>query len=229
MSVAGVLIILVLAVVPLVAWPLLSRARRTGVFIEAVIAIYLVLVAAVGFEWIGTRAKLDILLSYAPFTTALIWLGWRIERQQLGDGGVRANRRRAVGWGLVAGHVGLMVLCCTPLAFTLSSNPFVPGSDEVLPLPADLVVVSDEDRGCGSGVCTRTVTMTGSAGHAAQVVYNQAVEHLRRQHGWQLDAEGYGCRPAGWLADRTKLCVSVRVDAAQNVAVNLEGVRAFVL
>jgi hypothetical protein len=226
-SVAGVLIILVLAVVPLVAWPLLSRARRIGLFIEAVIAIYLVLVAAVGFGWIETRARLDVLLSYAPFTTALIWLGRRIERRQLGDGGVGADRRRAAGWALVAGHVGVMVLCCTPLAFTLSSNPFVPGSDEVLPLPADLVLVSDEDRGCGSGVCTRTVTVTGSTGQAAEGVYNQVVEHLRRQHGWRLDTEGYGCRPAGWLVDRTQLCVSVRADAPQNVAINLEGVRAF--
>jgi hypothetical protein len=228
-SVVGVVVIVVWAVPPLVAWPLLSRARRTRLFIEAVIAIYLVLVAAVGIGWIETRARLEVLLSYALVTTALIGLGWRIERRWSGDGGVRTDRRMAAGWTLVGGYVGVVVLCCAPLTFTFSANPFVPGSSEVLPLPASLALVSDEDLGCGSGVCSRMVTVTGSAGQAAEVVYSQVVEHLRRQHGWRLDTEGYGCRPHGWLLDRTQLCVSVRADAPQTVAIDLEGVRGFVL
>lgn len=223
MSVVGVLIIVVWAVVPLGAWPLVSRARRIRLVIEAIIAIYVVLVAAVGFGWIETRARLEVLVSYALFTTGLIWLGWRIERRRLGDGGVRTDRRTVAGWTLVAGYVAVMVLCFAPL--TLSLDPFVPDSNEVLPLPAGLALVSDEDLGCGSGVCTRMVTVTGDAGQPAEVVYSQVVEHLRRQHGWRLDTEGYGCRPAGWLVDRTQLCVSVRADTPQNVAIDLEGLR----
>jgi hypothetical protein len=229
MSVTGVAIILVWAAVPLLAWPLLSRARSTGVVIEFLIAICLVLLIAVGFEWIETRARLEVLLAYAPFTAALIWLGRRIERRQLGAVGAGGDRRRAAGRILVAGHVSVVMLCCTPVAFSLSSNPFLPGSDELLPLPAGTVLVSDEDEGCGSGVCTRKMTVTGSNGQAAEIVYSQVVDHLRRRHGWRIDSDGDECRPAGWLVDRTLLCVGVRVDGPQNVVIDLQGARAFVL
>lgn len=227
MSVIGVVIILVWAAAPLLAWLLLSRVRSTGVVIELVIAVYLVLLVAVGFGWIETRAKVEMLLAYAPLTVALIWLGRRIEHRRLGATAVKGGRKRAVGRMLVAGHVGATVLCCTPAAFSLSSNPFLPSDDEVLPLPAGTVLVSNEDEGCGSGICTRSVTVTGSDGQAAEIVYRQVVEQLRRQHGWRFDSGGYECRPAGWLVDRTELCISVRVDAPRNVVIELQGARAF--
>jgi hypothetical protein len=222
--VVGVVSVVLWAVVPLIAWPMLSRSPRTGIAIEVVIAACLAVLVAAGLGVIETRARIEIALAYSPVAAALMWLGRRIERR--GRPAARADRRRAVGRALVAGHVGVVLLCCTPAAVGFGSNPFVPGSSEVLPLPAGLILVSDQELGCGGGVCTRQLTVTGGDGRKGEIVYRRVVDHLHRKHEWRLDAEGSTCRPSGWLLERAELCVEVRLDHQQDVVIQLDGARA---
>jgi hypothetical protein len=222
----GMAITAVGAGTPLLAWPLVGRTWRTGVAVEVLIAAYLVFVVAVGLGAIHTRARMEVLISYAPATATLIWLGWIVERRRLGPG--RTSRRVSTGAVLTGLHVAVAINCCIPSAFLASSDPFVPRSNEVLPLPTGMVVVSDDDTDCGSGMCTRTVTITSRDQRPADLLYQQVVTHLHREHGWHLATHGAGCRPAGWLLDRTTLCVAVRTVGVHTVVIDLTGERAFV-
>jgi hypothetical protein len=125
--------------------------------------------------------------------------------------GVVVSTRLFAGWLLV-------VLCCA--AVLGRPGPFFPAADQVLPLPDGLhaTVLPYDDGNCGSGSCARTITVQGRPGQSGEDLYTEAKQHVEAR-GW-----GRGCRPAGWLLDRTTECVELTVDAGQ-VTISLSGNR----
>ena len=225
MGTVGVVMVAVAAGAPLVAWPLISRRWFTGIAVEVLIAGYLTFVVAVGVGSIYTRARWEVLISYAPVAAALMWLGSMADRRRLGPR--RSSDRMVTGTVIAGVHLGILLMCGSGFAVMLNTEPFLPRANEVLPLPAGMVLVSDEDSGCGSGTCTRRLTITSDDERPATELYRDVVNHVRRERGWDLDRSA-GCRPAGWLLDHTTLCVQVGIGGPHDVSVALTGEQALV-
>ncbi|WP_406061494.1 hypothetical protein [Micromonospora sp. NBC_00860] len=136
------------------------------------------------------------------------------EHRRLGPGnqaGMVVSTRLLAGWLLV-------VLCCG--AVLGRPGPFFPATDQVLPLPNGLqaTVLPYDDGNCGSGSCQRTITVTGRTGQSGEDLYAEVKRHVKAR-GW-----GRGCRPVGWLLDRSTECIELAADAGQ-VTISLSGNR----
>ncbi|GIF75405.1 hypothetical protein Asi02nite_49230 [Asanoa siamensis] len=208
-------------VLPPVVWWRGARTRRVGLVVGSVLAAWAV--ATVILYFAAPASRLEILIGYLPIAMAVVALGRAVERTRLG----RAEWDQ--GWWLYLGSLLLagFVSCCFGLIATMSSSePFLPSADELLPVPAGLTaVVKERDAGsCGSGVCTLSITVTGSAGQTQDEVYARVHDHLV-DRGWDLDEYSAGCRMTGWLIGRREVCVKVS-NGEGAVRVWFEGARA---
>ncbi|AEV84539.1 hypothetical protein ACWT_3516 [Actinoplanes sp. SE50] len=196
----------------LLLWLLMSRAPRTRWIIAAGLAGQAA-TACLLFH-VFPRGVLEISLSVLVLSVATAVTGRLVERRRLGPA---KQTRVGVATHLLAGWSLLALLCGGGIA---RPGPFFPETDGVLPLPEGLhaTVRPTHDADCGSGSCTRTITVTGRPGQRGDDLYDELKRHLEKR-GW-----GSGCRPVGWLLDRSTACVELFV-AGNEVTIDLSGNR----
>jgi hypothetical protein len=222
------LLAVVWVAMPLAVWPRWSRHRPTRVVVEAVIGAHGLFLVAATAGWIRTRGALDLALAYYPVAALLIAGGLVVERRVLGPRPAWPSNPAIAGRLLVYGLALLTAGCCAPSIWLAeSSEPSTPGSDEVLPLPAGLRLVADQDDGCGSGSCGRSVVVASTDGRSAAQVLNQVRAHLEDARGWRFGKGDSACVRRSWLIDQGTICVHLRVDGPSTVDVSLSGSRAF--
>jgi len=214
--------VVVVFVLPLMAWALMARTLRFGWMVALAVLAWIGVV--VGIAAAFPRARAEMIAVYLPVALAICWLGRRAESRAL-----RPDAPREGGWAfgaLVALTVTATCLCGPALFYVLNSEPFLPSSDELLPLPQGLhATPADGDLPCGSGVCERRFTVAGEAGQPMVEVRQRVVQHLTAR-GWEFGSDGWACRPAGLLLDRTTMCASVFLYDGV-VHVTFEGARAW--
>ncbi|MEO3927726.1 hypothetical protein ABGB07_28235 [Micromonosporaceae bacterium B7E4] len=151
--------IVVLAALSAVVWWLVARTRRVG---------WTVGLTLVGWAAVATvvvtafpRARADVFVGYLPVAVAIIGAGRAVETRQLGG----AERDRGSWPYRMAIVLASFVACvCAPFSFyVFNGEPHLPSADELLPVPAGLTATVEEPTGppCGSGACSRFVTVTG--------------------------------------------------------------------
>jgi hypothetical protein len=195
------LLSLLMSRVPQIRW--VTALIMTGLTAVAVTLIFLL-----------PRGGREVLLACLVLALATVVCSRVAERRRLGP---NRQTRAAVPSYLLAGW--LFVVLCS-LTMLWRPAPFYPAADTVLPLPDGLQATVNpvEDGDCGSGLCTRTITVTGRPGQTGQDLYAEMRRHLQAR-GW-----GAGCRPVGWLLDRASECVEV-TPADGQVTIALSGSR----
>lgn len=228
---AGVIVGLLFAVVPLVCWAMMARTARAGWFVAAVLAACGAGGLGLAAGWVRSGEKLTLLAALALVMPLMIVFGIAAERRA-GAGRLRSGGVRGVA-GLVVSvaYLGFSftVVPLMVLTFLFEGAAYVPSGAEVLPLPAGLAVAGDQDQGCSSGshtTCSRQFLIVSTAGLPAGQAAQRLRDHLARVHGWRLGPElggGWGgCRTEGWLLDRQQVCVGVYVNQ-QQVTMLLQG------
>jgi hypothetical protein len=124
-----------------------------------------------------------------------------------------------IWWLRTVSAVLLMAALCLS-GVLLNPTPFAPPADKVLPMPAGLSATVDpfDDGDCGSGSCSRTITVTGRPGQSGDDLRAEVERHVRAR-GW-----GTECRPVGWLLDRATECLSLSAEA-DHLTIALSGNR----
>jgi hypothetical protein len=210
--ISSVLLVLIAIGPILLLWLLMSRVPRVR-WLAALILTGLTTVA-VTLIYLLPRGGREILLTCLVLALATVVLSRLAERRRLGPSRLT---RVIVPSYLLAGWL-FVVLCCSAMLWRPA--PFFPSADTVLPLPDGLQATVNpvNDGDCGSGSCTRTITVTGRRGQTGQDLYWEMRTHLKAR-GW-----GGGCRPVGWLLDRTTECVELSLADGQ-VTIPLSGHR----
>lgn len=210
--IAGVLWVLIETGPILLFWLVMSRDPRVRWLTAAILA-----GQAAGASVLAhllPRGLLEISLAALVLGLATALTGRLIERRRLGP----ARRARVgVATHLLAGW-SLVALCTGAVLW--QPAPFRPATDGVLPLPDGLhaTVRPAGDGDCGSASCTRTITVTGRPEQADADLHAELERHVRTR-GW-----GSGCRPVGWLLDRSTECVELAVRDGR-VTISLSGSR----
>jgi len=196
----------------LLLWLTMSRVPRVR-WLTALILTGLALVAA-ALIYLLPRGVLEILFACVVLAPVTVVLSYVAERSQLGQS---RHARVIVANCLLVGWLVVVLCCSVPL---WRPGPFFPSADTVLPIPAGLHATVDQvdDGDCGSGSCTRTITVTGRPLQSGQDLYAEMRRHLKAR-GW-----GTGCRPVGWLLDRSTECVELYL-AGDKVTIALAGDR----
>jgi hypothetical protein len=186
-----VLFVLIVIGPVLLLWLPASRVPRIRRLI-ALVLVGLIAVTATLVHFLP-RAGLEITL-----------IGLLLALSAVLAGHLMGPRQARAGWPtvLLAGWLSA-VLCLG--AIVLKPEPFFPATDLVLPLPPGLAATVDPygDGACGTGSCSRTITVTGRPGQSGDDLRAELKRHVEAR-GW-----GTGCRPAGWLLDRTTACVEL--------------------
>jgi hypothetical protein len=196
----------------LLFWLVMSREPQLRWIIAALIVGQATMASMLVYFF--PRAALEILLAAPVLGLVTAVSGRLIERRRLGpEGPARAGVATYLlaGWSLVA-------LC--GVAVVWQPAPFFPATDGALPLPDGLhaKVHPSDDGDCGSGSCTRTITVTGRPGQADDDLYAEVQRHVKTR-GW-----GSGCRPVGWLLDPTTECIELAAKG-NHVTIQLWGNR----
>ncbi|MEV4415219.1 hypothetical protein [Catellatospora sp. NPDC049609] len=198
---------------PVLGWLLLTRPGPARMAVAVVLAAWGALVGVA----LWTPVAVEALLAYGPVVVVIAVSGRRLVGAPAAE---PTAGRRWIRRGCAAFLVGAVLLGCGVALRAIADEPFVPAAAEVRPLPAGLTVLADtgEDgaRSCGSGACSRILTVGGDGDVTARVL-----AHLRGR-GWP-DLAAHDCRRVGWLIDRRYLCVQVRGTATEATIV-LEGV-----
>ncbi|MEV0897931.1 hypothetical protein [Actinoplanes sp. NPDC049802] len=206
------LLVLMLVGPMLLLWLVMSRTPWTRWIIAAGLAGQAAIAGMLVHFF--PRGFLEISLSVLVLALATCVTGRLVERRRLGPAGqarVGVATHLLAGWSLVALLIG---------ATLWRPAPFFPATDKVLPLPDGLraTVRSSGDANCGSGSCTRTITVTGRPGQGDDDLYEEVKRHVKKR-GWSS-----GCRPTGWLLDQTAECVELAV-VDNRVTIYLSGHR----
>ncbi|NMO54141.1 hypothetical protein HH310_23525 [Actinoplanes sp. TBRC 11911] len=182
------LLTLLLSVPLLVLWIAMSRAPRTRWTVSATIA--------------GLAVIAGVTIYLVPRGTVEISLGWLVLSLSAVVAGHAIERRRVSA--LFAAWLVLTVLAGL---VAWRPGPFYPATGGVLPLPDGLhaTVQPTGDGDCGSASCSRTITASGRPGQSGDDLWAEVRQHVISR-GW-----GHGCRPAGWLLDRSTECVELAV------------------
>lgn len=204
----------------LLCWFLVARVPAVRWAVAEILVLIALAVAGLTAGWIQTRARLELIVAAVPVAALVIGVGLLLQWRRPPDGPSLPGVRTGAGAAFLGAFGGFVAFCCVPGLD--GDGPFRPSDREFLPLPAGLVVVEDKDFGCGVGVCVRRFTVGSTDGASGAEIAAAVRWHLAERHGW---ADGDGCRPHGWLLDRSQLCVSVGTGA-DRVVVLLEGARA---
>jgi hypothetical protein len=194
----------------LLLWVPMARTRRTRWTVAAGLAVLTAVAAQVTVVF--PRAVFEATL------VALIVAGTVIAAATVAE--QRSPQPPRIWWLRTLFVVFLLLALCLYGAM-LRPAPFFPAAGEVLPLPAGLnaTVVPYGDGDCGSGACTRTITIAGRPGQSADELRAEVERHLAARD-W-----GTGCRPVGWILHRATECVEVTGNADQ-LTVSLSGLRS---
>jgi hypothetical protein len=179
----------------------MTRPSRTRWTVALILAGVIVLAAGLTSALPRARAEIGVVAVLVAMTVVTVAPG----------GPPRSARATAPG-SLVAGWV---VVALVVGAVLFRPGPFHPAADTVLPMPSGLQVVVKPagDGGCGAGSCPLAIIVTGGPGRDVEA---EVRRHLA-DRGW-----GSGCRPVGWLIDRSTECAEV-VPGAGHVTILLSG------
>ncbi len=206
-----VLLISIVAGPMFLLWLFMSRLSGVRWTVGAVLASLSVLGGLLAL-W-QPRAVWEILIAVVVLGSSSVITGRWTERRRVGRAPVRWSANLFAGWLLI-------VLC--GLGVLLRPGPFVPATDLVLPLPDCLTATpsSSEEGICGSGSCTRTITVTGRPGQSGADLLSEVRAHLQVR-----GLPDQACRPMGWLLDTSATCVELSTsDTAVTIA--LSGARS---
>jgi hypothetical protein len=148
--------------VPVACWWMLSRARISGAAAGLILAALSLAVISLVTGWVYLPVRLDLVMAYAPVATGVIGLGLLLQRLRLGAPAAPAGRPhvRIAAHAMLWTYVVAILLCCAPAVGELVSwEPTIPDDRELLPLPAGLTVLNEQNEVCGSGVCGWTITI----------------------------------------------------------------------
>jgi len=222
-------LVLVLASAPLVCWAMLARVPTIRWGIGLVLALFIAGMVGLSAGWIDTRAKVELLIGFAPASAAVVGVGLLLQRKRVRDLPPLHPYRRA-GKVLLLSYLAFALLCCTPMTIGMANDPYTPSDAELLPLPSGLVVVEDKELGCGSGVCSRSFTIGSSDGATADEIAAAIRNHLAVSHGWETvrhpaaPTAGSSIVPscASWwpldLIARSTSCSKVRAHCRPTIA-----------
>ncbi|GAA4022292.1 hypothetical protein GCM10022247_53140 [Allokutzneria multivorans] len=167
------------ALTPVGCWLLLARTERLLWPVALGLAGFGGLSFPVLSGLVPTELDRVLWLGYVPLTMLVVLLARRAE------GWAAPLTRRAL-----AGRV-VLILFAGPVWlgvgigwWLIETEPGMPSTSEVLPLPDGVRVVDDTRTGCGSNYCGRTVVIAGPAGESA-------VDTLRRVREDLLGAKGF--------------------------------------
>jgi hypothetical protein len=215
--------VFLILIIPLAVWALVALAFWPGL----VLAVGLLACAAGWLAlmcgWVATDQVTNTVLALAVLTPMLIIAGRLTDR-------VAVIRRAPPGrFWVISAHslpdacVGLNVLVfiAVIVAALYAEWGYTPPNSDVLPLPAALTVVSDQDRGCADS-CEREIDVMSAGRLSPERTAQVVVVALTSRHGWRMGPYQSGCRREGWLLGREDVCV--HVQTGQNaVQVLLEG------
>ncbi|TJZ97832.1 hypothetical protein [Actinacidiphila oryziradicis] len=208
---------------PPLCWARLARTRVVGAVVGAALLAAAALLIGELAGLLPQQPRAEAVVGYGPLTALLIGAGVLAERRLRG----RRPRTERTYHATVAlcSYLAVVLLLFTPyyVIFALR-EPWVPSTDLVLPLPPGYSVTADTGTagGCGSGTCSRGLTVIGPAGQSAADTAARLRGWLTTRHGWRLDANGSGSRRIGWLLDPRLESVDVGL-ADQRVDILLEG------
>jgi hypothetical protein len=196
----------------LVLWLSMARTRRLRWLVAAALAALAGTAALLATAF--PPALIEITLMSVAVAVAVVAVAGALQRRRPGPAPATWAR-----WPFRIA-AGLLVMSMCAIAVVLRPEPFVPSTDTVLPLPAGLhATVEPHGAGnCGSGSCTRTITVTGRPGQPGADVYATVRRHVA-DRGW-----GHGCRRSGWLLDRTTACIEL-AQRDDRVTIHLSGNR----
>lgn len=208
-----VVVELLFALMPLACWLALARTPVVGTLVGLLLTGCAVLVTGVHEDWFTTRAKAEVYVGLAPAALLLIAAGALAERGLRGPRAKRVYSGRSGGaWVALVAYLVFFGLLGTPVYLMFTHDSFVPSTDEVLPLPSGLTLLSKDDNGvCGSGTCSSGVEVGSPSGLSGDEIAGRLRTTLTNDRGWHLDRDNSGCRPNGWLLDRRRLCLSLTV------------------
>ncbi|TQF02186.1 hypothetical protein E6W39_07765 [Kitasatospora acidiphila] len=151
-----VLVQLLFVLMPLACWLALARTRVAGTLVGLLLAGCAVLVTGVHEDWFTTRAKAEVYVGLPPVVLLLVAAGALAERRLRGPRPKRVYSGRSGGaWVALVAYLVFFGLLGTPVYLMFTHDSFVPSTDEVLPLPSGLALLSKDDNGvCGSGTCS---------------------------------------------------------------------------
>lgn len=215
----------VMVAAPLVCWALLARERLVGWTVAAVLVVGAsAVIALLVTHSLRPDPSLWLVIAYLVGSVAVVTTGRRIERRHSHppDG-----RRRRIGRILFGCYTAMAALCIAPLTLfvALDDEPYV-DQTEVLPLPPDLHLIDKTQVSCGSGTCGMDFVIGGDPGTPVEQVARQVRDHLTTSRGWQLTAQGTGCREEEPNADYQSSGITLTVRGDQ-VLVNLESGKGY--
>ncbi|KQV16656.1 hypothetical protein ASC99_28215 [Kitasatospora sp. Root107] len=211
------------AAMPGVLWAMTVRTHRVGWAVGAVLV-----ACGVGKLLLQNnlftveRGRDDLAGVALLLPIPVIIAGWLLERWTAGPRKVAPLQDRSQAG--IAGLVFYTLIAGVATGFTYhdGGKDNIPSAAQVLPLPAGLVSHERDGLTCSADRCGVGFTVTSSAGLTLQQIAQQVRDHLERTHGWHLDSTGRGCRPAGWVLDRSQTCLQVRVlPLSRQVSVDL--------
>jgi hypothetical protein len=159
--------------------------------------------------WLFHDVAFTLAACLALAADALVIAG--LVRETKAPGGLRSRIGRIIA--------GTFCLLWTPLAlllfglYGLEGPAYVPSANYIKPLPAELTVTKDQDRGCSPESCLRELDVTGPVGASADDVMRMITKTLKDRDGWNITPnQDPDCRTVGYLLDRQTLCVGVYDD-----------------
>jgi len=197
----------------LLLWLPMARTRRLRWLVAVGLASLTVAAALLAEAF--PRGIFEIMLAALVVAVTVVAVASAAERRRLRP----QPPPPRVSWLRMLFVVVLLAVLCGYGAL-LRPGPFFPPADAVLPLPAGLnaTVEPSGDGDCGSGSCTRTITVTGRPGQSGDDLQAEVERHARTR-GWTT-----ACRPAGWLLDRTSACLLL-TQQGDRLKISLSGTR----
>ncbi|MET8779200.1 hypothetical protein ABZV58_29720 [Nocardia sp. NPDC004654] len=202
-----------LFLVPLLCWPIAAATPRIRVRVGVVLGAIAVAEMLVSLGWVLRSGTMTVMVLLVVLNCVAVVWGLMSDRAQDAENpAVRRIGRKLVIWYCVLSVLGALAV----VGVMKGQRASVPPSDALLPLPEGLVLLENQDRGCGgnsSTICLRAFEIGSSGNVSAEDVSDRVRRHLESAHNWSLyrgrGGDWSGCRDEGWVLDRNNRCVSV--------------------
>jgi hypothetical protein len=198
---------------PLAAWALIARTWLIGLTVA-------VALLGCGAGWLliadgyaGPASSGNAMVALAVLTVLLLVAGLLTERRIARQPAHGSRLLCIAGTVVFTASIAVNALVVLALETIPRDNAnYTPPSSDVVPLPAGLKVVSDQDLGCqgSGGYCTRQVEITSTTGLSASQAAQLIAAGLHHLHGWAPDADQHPvCRTEGLALGSQHVCIEV--------------------
>lgn len=102
MEVVAALLALAVVSLPLVCWAMLARVPAIRWSVGVVLLLLVAVMVAMYMGWIDTLARLELFVSFAPASVAVVGVGLLLQRNRVRDMPPLHRHRRAGGVGSAA-------------------------------------------------------------------------------------------------------------------------------